>query len=161
MEKPEPHDPLDQVFAYRAFDLRNRFPDPLPTFKAALECLQSDDAYLPEMDAEIVAYLKDGRTIRLPDCFYWAKQMRFSSREEAKSWVEKRQAKIEQGVPLARLEGTVVADPLDPIEKQIQDAMESTITHVIDPEYNPTVTRQAADWLRAAIRALPSVDQGA
>lgn len=27
------HEPLERVFAYRAFDLRDRFPQPLETFR--------------------------------------------------------------------------------------------------------------------------------
>ncbi|MCC5902734.1 MAG: hypothetical protein JJT87_12520 [Halomonas sp.] len=39
---PTPHDePLVRVFAYRTFDLRDRVPQPLDTFRQALECLQS------------------------------------------------------------------------------------------------------------------------
>lgn len=48
-------DPLDQIFAYRIFDFRNWLPNPLPTFRAALECLQSADSYLGGIDAELVA----------------------------------------------------------------------------------------------------------
>lgn len=49
-----------QVFAYRAFDLRDRFPQPLETFRDALELLQSDDAYMAAMSGEIMAYLRGG-----------------------------------------------------------------------------------------------------
>lgn len=34
-----PDDPILSVFAYRAFDLRDHFPQPLETFRDALECL--------------------------------------------------------------------------------------------------------------------------
>ncbi|MGP9738704.1 MULTISPECIES: hypothetical protein [Halomonas] len=61
---------LERVFAYRAFDLRDRFPQPLETFRQALECLQSDDAYLPDMSGEIVAYLRDGRAVHIPEHFF-------------------------------------------------------------------------------------------
>ncbi|MDR5900259.1 hypothetical protein QC823_14910 [Halomonas vilamensis] len=63
-------DPLRTVFAYRAFDLRDRFPQPLETFRQALECLQSDDGYLPDMSGEIVAYLRDGRALPIPEYFF-------------------------------------------------------------------------------------------
>ncbi|MBR9902452.1 MAG: hypothetical protein GYB15_00540 [Gammaproteobacteria bacterium] len=46
------------IFAYRSFDLRDRFPQPLETFREALACLQSDDAYMAAMSGEIIAYLR-------------------------------------------------------------------------------------------------------
>ncbi|WP_228260826.1 hypothetical protein [Marinobacter orientalis] len=110
---------------------------------------------MPDIDAEIIAYLRDGRSIPLPDCFYWVTKKRFSSREEAQCWVEERQSAMAQGGPLSKLAGLAVADPQDPIEKQIQDAMESTVTYVIAEEHNDTISQQAADWLRAAILGLP------
>ena len=61
------HDPLERIFAYRAFDLRDRFPQPLETFRQALECLQSDNAYLPDMSGEIVAYMRGGRAVLIPE----------------------------------------------------------------------------------------------
>jgi len=39
--QPSKDDLLECIFAYRAFDLRDRFPQPLETFRQALECLQS------------------------------------------------------------------------------------------------------------------------
>lgn len=65
-----PEDPLHNVFAYWAFDLRDHFPQPLKTFRDALKCLQSEDAYLPDMTGEIVAYLRDGRALTIPDDFF-------------------------------------------------------------------------------------------
>lgn len=67
---PLNHNPLQSVFAYRAFDLRDRFPQPLETFRQALECLQSGEAYLPDMSGEIVAYLRGGRALRIPEHFF-------------------------------------------------------------------------------------------
>ncbi|MGP9536211.1 hypothetical protein [Halomonas sp. AOP42-E1-30] len=64
------HKPLERVFAYRVFDLRDRFPQPLETFRQALECLQSDNAYLPDMSGEIVAYLRGGRALPIPEHFF-------------------------------------------------------------------------------------------
>lgn len=68
--KPPTNDPLLSVFAYRAFDLRDRFPQPLETFRQALECLQSGDAYLPDMSGEIVAYLRNGHALPIPEYFF-------------------------------------------------------------------------------------------
>lgn len=63
-------DPLDQIFAYRAFDLRDRFPQPLESFQEALECLQSDRSYMAWMSGKIVAYLRGGYALSIPDHFY-------------------------------------------------------------------------------------------
>nr|WP_298522548.1 hypothetical protein [uncultured Halomonas sp.] len=63
-------DPLAQVFAYRAFDLRDRFPQPLETFREALECLQSDRSYMADMSGEIIAYLRGGYALTIPDHFF-------------------------------------------------------------------------------------------
>lgn len=68
--QPLKDDLLEHVFAYRAFDLRDRFPQPLETFRQALECLQSDESYLPDMSGEIVAYLRDGRALLIPEYFF-------------------------------------------------------------------------------------------
>ncbi|BES73910.1 hypothetical protein RE428_49280 (plasmid) [Marinobacter nanhaiticus D15-8W] len=151
-------DRLNQVFAYRTFDFRNRFPDPLPSFRAALECLQSEVAYLPDVDAEIVAYLKDGRAIPMPDAFFWQRKPRFASRAEAQEWVLERQTKIEQGGEIGQLVNTNIADPRDTLEKQIEDALNSTATQVIPSALNDETCRAAERWLRAAIDALPPVD---
>lgn len=59
-----------QIFAFRAFDLRDRFPQPLETFRDALECLQSDDAYMAAMSGEIVAYLRGGGVLNVPVDFF-------------------------------------------------------------------------------------------
>ncbi|WP_206478008.1 hypothetical protein [Halomonas sp. KRD171] len=68
--KPPNDNHLQSVFAYRAFDLRDRFPQPLETFRQALECLQSGDAYLPDMSGEIIAYLRGGRALHIPEHFF-------------------------------------------------------------------------------------------
>lgn len=65
-----PESLMCNIFAYRTFDLRDRFPQPLETFRDALECLQSDDAYLPDMTGEIVAYLRGGKALTIPDDFF-------------------------------------------------------------------------------------------
>lgn len=70
LAQPSKDDLLERIFAYRAFDLRDRFPQPLETFRQALECLQSGDAYLPDMSGEIVAYLRDGRAQPIPEYFF-------------------------------------------------------------------------------------------
>lgn len=63
-------DLLEQVFAYRAFDMHDRFPQPLETFQEALECLQSDRAYLAEESGKIIAYLRGGYALTIPSHFF-------------------------------------------------------------------------------------------
>ena len=67
-------DPLEAIFAYRVFDLRDRFPEPMATFREALACLQSDRAYLPELSGDIVAYLRGGYAITIPSAFFLQQQ---------------------------------------------------------------------------------------
>src|SRR5690554_7041999 len=67
-------DPLEAIFAYRVFDLRDRFPEPVATFREALACLQSDRAYLPELSGDIVAYVRGGYAITVPAAFYLRRQ---------------------------------------------------------------------------------------
>lgn len=63
-------DLLSQIFAYRAIDLRDRFPQPLETFRESLECLQSDRSYMAAMSGEIIAYLRGGYALTIPDHFF-------------------------------------------------------------------------------------------
>ncbi|SDN66973.1 Protein of unknown function [Halomonas shengliensis] len=65
-----PTDPLARIFAYRAIDLRDRFPQPLESFREALECLQSDRSYMAAMSGEIIAYLSGGYSLTIPDEFF-------------------------------------------------------------------------------------------
>lgn len=52
--------PLNRIFAFRAFDLRDRFPHPFRDFRGALDALQSETTYLPEMSGQSVAYCREG-----------------------------------------------------------------------------------------------------
>ncbi|MDI5986019.1 DUF2384 domain-containing protein [Halomonas sp. M4R5S39] len=65
-----PTDPLERIFAYRAIDLRDRFPQPLESFREALECLQSERSYMAAMSGEIIAYLRGGYSLIIPDEFF-------------------------------------------------------------------------------------------
>src|SRR5690554_980254 len=65
-----PSDPLAWIFAYRAIDLRDRFPQPLESFREALECLQSDRSYMAAMSDDIIAYLHGGYSLTIPDGFF-------------------------------------------------------------------------------------------
>ena len=62
--------PLARIFAYRAIDLRDRFPQPLKSFREALECLQSNRSYMAAMSGEIIAYLRGGYSLTIPDEFF-------------------------------------------------------------------------------------------
>ncbi|MDT8878362.1 antitoxin Xre/MbcA/ParS toxin-binding domain-containing protein [Halomonas saccharevitans] len=65
-----PTDPLKRIFAYRAIDLRDHFPQPLETFREALECLQSERSYMAAMSGEIIAYLRGGYSVTIPNEFF-------------------------------------------------------------------------------------------
>lgn len=150
-----PKNPLRNIFAFRVFDFRDRFPDPVPTFLAALEKLQCGSAYMPEQ-SEIVAYLLDGRTITIPTHFFIREEMRFASRTDAEKWVRERAAKITEN-PKKRIFGALIADADDPIEKQIEDAARYTFSKVIDANENETTSEAVENWLRDAIRSLPEI----
>ena len=146
-------DPLTHVFAYRVFDLRDRFPAPLPTFRQALECLFSEQAYLPELSAEILAYLRDGRSIPIPSAFLIEEQPWFESREAAEAWVNKRAAEIQAGDRFAAVSGIGIANPDDPFEKQVADALAYREAHLIAQASIDRVCDKVAHWLRAAIES--------
>ncbi|MCL1477416.1 hypothetical protein MIH18_05640 [Marinobacter sp. M3C] len=148
-------DPLNQVFAFQAFDFRNRFPDPLTNFRAALECLQSEDAYMPDVDAQIRAHLKDGRSIAIPKSSFWVEQKQFASSAEAEAWVLARQKMATTGSPLDRLAGSLIANLNVPVEKQVCDAMAKTFTTMVSKADNEAMCESAESWSREAIRALP------
>lgn len=139
--------PLASIFAYRAFDMRGRFPEPFADFRGALEALQSEIAYLPEMSGEIVAYSRDGRWFEIPTRFFIRRPLRFADREAAEQWVRERQQAIEQGKPGAQLMGYVVARPGDPIEKQIDDALAFRDCRLVGPEENDEICERVARWL--------------
>ncbi len=63
-------DPLGRIFAYRAIDLRDRFPQPLETFREALECLQSNRSDMAAMSGEMIAYLSGGYAMTVPHHFF-------------------------------------------------------------------------------------------
>lgn len=138
---------LEMIFAYRALDLRHRFPAPFVDFRSALEALQSDEAYLPEMSGEIVAYARDGRWFEIPTRFFIRQSPRFADREAAEQWVRERQRAIEQGTPGSRLMGIVVANPDDPLKKQIDDALAFVDYRLAGPEENDDICERVARWL--------------
>src|SRR5690606_16824475 len=118
-------DPLDQVVAFRAFDLRDRFPQPFQTFCQALEALQSDTAYLPQWSGSISAYLKDGRSIEIPYSFFIVRTRRFETPDKAEAWVRDRLKRIEEKGGAVQAFGLLVTNPNDPLDKQIEDAYDT------------------------------------
>ncbi|WP_231871937.1 hypothetical protein, partial [Oleiphilus sp. HI0079] len=93
----------EKILCFRAFDLRNRFEEPFTTFREALEALQSDVAYLPEMAGSIVCYFKNATSIEIPEHFYIEAKPHFSSREKAVEWLQERKQKHDNGSLDSRL----------------------------------------------------------
>jgi len=151
MYKQNPH---PEILCFRVFDMRDHFPQPIETFREALELLQSDRAYLPEESAQITCYLKSGESIQIPDCFYWKEVPRFQSEDEARKWVMERMCEIRSGTALP-IFGLVIADPKLPVEDQVKEALAYSDTEVIDPSENDRVCDEVHDWLNAAVSAMP------
>ena len=148
---------LHKILAFRAIDMRLHFPEPLNSFRDALEALQSDRAYLPEMSGEIICYLKNGQSISIPEHFFLVKVPHFETKEKAEAWVLERQKRI-KNVCSSSLEGMLLADYNQPIIDQINEAFTGEETEVINVSENDRVCREAGAWLRAAISALPLVE---
>ena len=149
---------LQQILAFRAYDMRDRFPQPFNSFRDALEALQSDRAYLPEMSGDIICYLKNGQSIPIPDLFFLVTLPHFDSREAAETWVIERDKKIKNGSSISRAMGIALADTNLPINAQIDQAVDSTDIHLIDVSENDRVCKDVDVWLNAAISALPGVN---
>lgn len=143
--------PLDQISEYRVLCLRDRFPDPVPNLRLALECLLSGEAYMPESTGEIVACLKDGRSVEIPREFFIVWKPRFESRETAEAWIKERMTDIDAGRPMAKLRGALLANPDDPVEKQIDDAFASRFPRLVGRELIDTACERALDWLRYSV----------
>ena len=147
------------ILCFRSFDLRDRFSEPVATFREALELLQSERAYLPEMSSNIICYLKNGQSIPIPEIFYLEERLQFESREGAQDWVLQRQADAqEEGNHFKGLYGLIIADPKLPIDEQIESAANNKLTEVIKPSENDRVCADLATWLNSAIGGMLSVD---
>lgn len=142
-----PFGPSNAIFAYRTFDLRDRFPQPFPEFRNALEALQSERAYLPEMSGEIVAYCRDGRAIEIPTDFFLVSKARFEDREAAERWIRNRMSAIGRGDRFSHVSSIALANPDDPVEKQVSDAMAYRDSGLVSPDENDRVCEQVARWL--------------
>ena len=143
----------EQILCFRAFDLRNRFEEPFTTFRGALEALQSERAYLPEESGEIVCYLKDGKRITVPEHFYIEQKPRFDSREQAESWLKDRNKNVKDG-GIGAILGIAVANPNDPFEKQVSDALGFFDCNIVDSSKNQELCFAVEKWLSSAIKAL-------
>ena len=111
-----------KAFAYRVFDLRDRFDSPFSTVLEALEALYSEQAYMPEESGELVAYFSGNRQLNVPSEFFTIRKPRFNNEEEAIEWLNKRNKAVEAD-NRRLLMGIVVANPGDPFGKQLADAM--------------------------------------
>lgn len=158
MYKQNPH---PEILCFRAFDMRDHFPQPVETFRDALELLQSDRAYLPEESAQIACYLKNGVSIQIPDRFYWNEVPRFQNDDDARKWVLERMGEIQRGVSLPII-GLVITDSKLPVEDQVQEALGYSDTEVIEPSENDRVCAEVHNWLNAAVSAMPGnkTDEG-
>ncbi len=141
------------ILCFRAFDMRDHFPEPVETFRQALELLQSDRAYLPEESSEIVCYLRNGETIKIPHSFYCIDVPRFNSESEAREWLLDRSKDIENESTWAGL-GLVIADPSLPIEVQVKQVMAYSDNEIIASSENDRICSEVNDWLNQTIEAL-------
>ena len=137
-----------EILCFRAFDMRDHFPEPVETFVKALELLQSDRAYLPEISGEIVCYLKSGESMKIPHSLFKVEENRFASFEEATEWVNERAKDMKPQL------GVSVTNPELPLEEQIKDAMASTETQIISSSLNLSMCQYVNDWLNKTIDCL-------
>tara|TARA_R110001599_G_scaffold12658_7_gene59113 strand:- start:352 stop:1386 length:1035 start_codon:yes stop_codon:yes gene_type:complete len=128
--------------------MRDRFPEPVATFKNALELLQSEKAYLPEMSGEIVCYLKSGKLIKIPNTFFLFEEKNFASIEEATQLVNERAKDLKPFL------GAAIANPELSLEEQVKEAMQSTETLVIPESENLRVCNEVNEWLNKNIDAM-------
>ncbi len=131
------------VFAYRAFDLRDRFPMPFPSVRRALEALQSDTAYLPGQFGEILAYLHNGTSLTIPRRLYTREVARFRSEADATDWLES----ADQVSPELRELRFQVVDFEAPQDIKIRQALELRESEIVSAEHNETVCSAVQEWL--------------
>lgn len=148
----------NDILGFRSFDMRDRFPQPVATFREALELLQSDRAYMPEWSGDIVCYLKDGRSITIPGSFYLEEVNAFESKEEATEWVIERAEYMKNGDKFrGSAAGCLITSSSLPIEQQIEEALNHTNTKLRDSQENNRVCLEVNDWLSGAIESLPRI----
>lgn len=136
------------ILCFRAFDMRDRFPEPVETFEKALQLLQSDRAYLPEITGEIICYLKSGESIKIPNSFFLSEEKCFDSIDEATSWVNERAKDPDS------YSGIAIANPDLPIDEQIKEAMQATKTIIMPASENLRICNEVNQWLNRTIDSL-------
>ena len=141
------------ILCFRAFDMRDHFPAPVETFRQALELLQSDRAYLPEESSEIVCYLKNGETLKIPQSFYCVDVPRFNSEKVAREWLSERNNDNQNGSSWAEF-GLVIADPDLPIEEQVKAVLAYSDKEIISTIENDRVSEEVNSWLNQSIGTL-------
>lgn len=144
---------LMKVFAYRVFDLRDRFPQPFNTVLQALQALYSDEAYLADEFGELVAYCLDGSQIEIPRSLFTIVRPRFDSEADARDWVANRIAEIEHGGDRISIFGALISDSSDSFEKQIADAMESKLVELNQGIPLQDIATEIERWLEEKLNA--------
>ncbi|MDM7862159.1 MbcA/ParS/Xre antitoxin family protein [Alteromonas sp. ASW11-36] len=134
------------VFAFRVFDMRDRFPAPFPTALSALEALYSDKASMSELTGEILAYDLECREFKIPEQFFIQKVPRFKNQEEAREWLKERDS-MSEDPNVRRLCGIIVANPNDSFEKQLQDAMAFQDAILIRDKPLSLIAGEIENWL--------------
>lgn len=142
-----------RILCFRALDFRDRFPQPVESYREALELLQSDSAYLPEFHSRIVCYLKNGSQLEIPDSFHICQVPKFNSRYEAEKWILDRDEDIKKSARF-KLRGSLIANPDLPIDEQIEQALNHRENKVIESSMNHEVCLKVQRWLLHTINAL-------
>jgi hypothetical protein len=142
---------MKNVFAYRVFDLRDRFDMPFPSTHAALRALYSDRAYMPEESGEIVAYCSDGSQIVVPTEFFIQHKPRFNDREEAIKWLLDRQAIIAHNSSIGSAMGMLIANPKDPFDKQLNDALAFKVVSLNREQSLEKIASEIECWIEQQI----------
>ncbi len=151
-----PHNQHTNILCFRSFDMRDHFPEPVETFMQALELLQSDRAYLPEESSEIVCYLKNGETLKIPQSFYCIDVPRFNSESEAREWLLERNEDIGNEPSWAGF-GLAIANASLSIDEQIMKALAYSDKEIISSTENDRVYEEVNAWLNQSIDALTNV----
>ena len=142
----------NKIFAFRAFDLRDHFPEPFCSFRDALEALQSDRAYMPNEHGEIICYLKGGGKIRIPAKFFMCQKPFFESKKEAEAWLSEADDKEKI---CGYGDEIVTVDPGLSREKQVEQLLKSTENEIINSSENDRVCEEVEAWLGRAISSFP------
>src|SRR5690554_6669471 len=125
---------LDQTIAFRIVDPHESSLYSFPIFRQALEALQNEMAVMPEWSGVISACLKDGRSIEIPRAFFVAEERRFTTRDQAEAWVIDRLKAIEKRGGSTGARGHLVANPDDPLDKQVDEAYSTMVSRIVSAD---------------------------